>query len=187
VGLIDTVGFVSKLPPTLIAAFRATLEELSFADLILHIVDATSPRQTIEFETTEDILQQLNCADKPRLTVWNKIDRIDDPVEINALALRRQPCIAISALDNRNISELLEMVERIIMQQGLYSVLRIPYDRYDLVARIHRESQVLEAKDTAKGKIIRARLAPHLARIAAPYRIDAWPKEDEMPGEDGAE
>jgi GTP-binding protein HflX len=177
VGLIDTVGFVSKLPPTLVAAFRATLEEATFADLILHVVDATSQQQALEFATTSEILTTLGCQAKPLLTVWNKIDRIADPVEINALTLRRTPSVAISALEGTGVAALLDEVERMIMAQGHHAILRVPYDRYDLVARIHRESQVLESRDSPEGKILRCRLAPHLVDLTAPYRLDAWPAE----------
>jgi len=177
VGLIDTVGFVSKLPPTLVAAFRATLEEASFADLILHIVDSSSPRQELEFATTDEILTTLGCQATPRLTVWNKIDLFDDPVEANALTLRRKPSVTISALEGAGIEDLLTQVERMIMAHGLHVILRIPYDHYDLVARLHRESQVFETRDTQQGKLLRCRLAPHLVGVVAPYRLDAWPQE----------
>jgi GTP-binding protein HflX len=182
VGLIDTVGFVSKLPPTLIAAFRATLEEVTFADVILHIVDASSPRQDIEFAATEDILRELQCESKPRLTAWNKIDRLDDPVEINALTLRRAPSAAISALYGTGVEGLLEEIERLVMACGVPAVLCIPYDRYDLVARLHRESQVVDSRDTGEGKVLRCRLAPHLYDLTAPFRLDRWPEESEEAG-----
>ncbi len=73
------------------AAFRATLEEITYADVILHLADASSPRLDVEFEATDAILRELGCENAPRLTVWNKIDLLDDPVAINALPLRRAP------------------------------------------------------------------------------------------------
>ena len=179
VGLIDTVGFVSKLPPTLVAAFRATLEEVTYADVILQIVDASSPRQALEFATTDEILTTLKCQSTPRLTVWNKIDQIADPVEINALTLRRKPSVAISALNGTGIEQMLHEMERMVMEQGHHVILRIPYDHYDLVARIHRESQVLESRDTNEGKILRARLSPHLLGVVEPYQLKEWPPEIE--------
>lgn len=189
VGLIDTVGFVSKLPPTLVAAFRATLEEVTYADVILQIVDSSSPRQALEFATTDEILTELKCQATPRLTVWNKIDQLADPVEVNALTLRRKPSVAISALEGTGIEEMLRELERMVMEHGMQAIMRIPYDHYDLVARVHRESQVLESRDEQDGKLIRARLAPHLVGVVEPYLLKEWPdeEEDKTEEEDGTE
>jgi GTP-binding protein HflX len=77
--LSDTVGFIRKLPPAIISAFRATLEELEYASLLLNVVDLSSPYAAEESQTVEDILKELGLAEKPRLTVLNKIDRIVDP------------------------------------------------------------------------------------------------------------
>lgn len=178
VGLIDTVGFVSKLPAELVAAFRATLEEIAYADVILHVVDSVSPRLTAEFVATDEILETLGCQATPRLVVWNKTDLIADPVEIRALTGRRNPSVAVSALEGAGIEGLLAETERLILENGRHAVLLIPFDRYDLVARIHRESQVLESRDVAEGKLLRCRLAPHLAAATEPYRLDAWPEKE---------
>lgn len=176
VGLIDTVGFVSKLPPTLVAAFRATLEEIRYADIILHVVDATSPRQTLEFQATSEILTELGCENKPRLTVWNKIDLLGDPVAINALEGRRSPSAAVSALTGQGVESMLGQVQCLILLQGNQAVLRIPYDQYELVARVHREGQVLDTRDTPEGHLIRCILpSAQLAALAA-YRLGAWPE-----------
>jgi GTP-binding protein HflX len=178
VGLIDTVGFVSKLPPDLVAAFRATLEEIQYADLILHVVDSTSPRLTAEFAATDEILKTLKCEGTVRLTVWNKIDLIQDPIEIHALSGRHTPAVAISALEGRGIGELLADMERLVLEQGHHAILLIPYDHYDLVARIHREGRVLETRDLPEGKLMRCRLAPHLATSFDQYQLESWPEEE---------
>lgn len=177
VGLIDTVGFVSKLPTTLVAAFRATLEEITFADLIVHVVDATSQRQDVEFAATNEILQELDCAETPRLTAWNKVDLIDDPVIVKDLSTRRSPSVTVSALTGEGTDELLEQIQAILLAQGAYVVLCVPYDKYDLVARLHRESQVLESRDSPEGKILRCRLTPRLEQAVEPYRLDEWPED----------
>ena len=79
--LTDTVGFIRKLPPTIVTAFRATLEELAEAVLLLHVVDLASPDAHVQCQTVEDILGSLKLADKPRITVLNKIDRLLEPGE----------------------------------------------------------------------------------------------------------
>lgn len=179
VGLIDTVGFVNKLPPTLLAAFRATLEETVYADLILHVADSTSARLDIEFQATRDILEEIHCADTPRLTVWNKIDQMDDPVRIEHLTLEHPPAVAISALTGEGTDKLLAEIERIVMEAGQHVILSIPHDRYDLVTRLHNECQVLETRSTAEGTLIHCRTSPHMEGVIEPYKIDAWPEEEE--------
>jgi len=177
-GLIDTVGFINKLPTTLVAAFRATLEEITYADVILHLVDASSPRLDIEFDATDAILRELGCENAPRLTVWNKIDLLDDPVAVNALPLRRVPAVAISALTGQGLDTLLEETQRLLLAAGRIAFVRIPYDHYAQVARLHRETQVLESRDTPEGKLLRCRVSPQLEHLVAPYRIETWPFEE---------
>jgi GTP-binding protein HflX len=179
VGLIDTVGFVSKLPPMLIAAFRATLEEIVYADLIVHVVDSTSHRRAVEVSSTDEILGELGAEATPRLTAWNKTDLIDDSVVVNALTLNRPPAVAVSALTGQGIENLLSEIERMILALGHVAILRIPYDRYEVVARLHREAQVLEARDAPEGKFLRVRLSPQLEGIVEPFRVDQMPDEED--------
>jgi len=84
--LTDTVGFIHKLPPSIVAAFRATLEELTEADLLLHVVDITHHDAAEQFQTVEEILADLNLANKPQITVLNKMDVAGNQEEIDALA-----------------------------------------------------------------------------------------------------
>lgn len=184
VGLIDTVGFVNKLPHELVAAFRATLEEIMFADIILHVADASSPRLEVECMATDDILKSLKCENTPRLTVWNKTDLIDDPFKRRMLPHNRPPAVAISALKGEGIPELLRGIEKLVLEHGRIATLLIPYDKYELVARLHRESQVLDSRDLAEGKLLLCRLAPHVIEAVAPFHHQAdWDKLDaEIPG-----
>ncbi len=179
VGLIDTVGFVSKLPPTLVAAFHATLEEIVYADLIVHVVDSTSHRLDEEFEATDEILKELKCDETPRLTVWNKVDIIEDPVEASGLELRRTPSVVISALEGTGIDDLLEKMQQMLMVDARTVELSIPYDHYDIVARLHREARVLESRDDQRGELMRCRIGPELVEVVEPYMIDDWPDEEE--------
>lgn len=172
VGLIDTVGFVSKLPPDLVAAFHATLEEIAYADLILHVVDTTSPRLEMEFQTTREIFEELGCQKTPRLTVWNKIDQMEDAMQLADRVATHQPAVAISALKGEGIDELLHALEREILSQGHFVRLLIPYDEYHLVAQIHREGKVLETRDLEEGKYVECRLPESLAQTLQPYRAE---------------
>ena len=115
--LSDTVGFIQKLPTQLVAAFRATLEELEEADVLIHVVDGTSPDVLEQIESVEGTLRDLGVDQRPTLTVMNKIDALEDPLEevLDELSaeLEIRP-IAVSAQEKRNLDELRAAIERIV-------------------------------------------------------------------------
>jgi GTP-binding protein HflX len=119
--LTDTVGFIRDLPPDLVNAFRATLEELSEADLLVHVVDVADPGRHEQAQAVERILCDLGLADKPRLVVWNKVDRLS-PEEVETLRqTERGPFpsgIPISAQDPQTLAPLLEAMEKVLWQEG---------------------------------------------------------------------
>ena len=130
--MTDTVGFIRKLPPTLIAAFRATLEELGEADLLLHVVDLTSPHAPEQSQTVEDILTDLNLADKPRITVLNKIDLLlngdmnDETSAMHYLSARLgtidttdKNTILVSAARKWGLRKLLELISHVLTVAAL--------------------------------------------------------------------
>jgi GTP-binding protein HflX len=128
----DTVGFIRKLPPTIINAFRATLEELTEASLLLHVVDLASPDATEQCQTVEDILGELDLATKPRLTVLNKIDRLaggqdwDEKQALDYLAAQGVPAEAstvhISAVKGWGLNKLLELISQTLVKPTLAPV-----------------------------------------------------------------
>jgi GTP-binding protein HflX len=113
--LSDTVGFIQKLSPMVVAAFRATLEELSSSDLLLHVIDVTHPKAPEQAEVVEDTLADLGLGDKPRLLVLNKMDLLGDDHDATARILRpgidEQPSVLISAAKKWNLESLLEEIE----------------------------------------------------------------------------
>lgn len=115
--ITDTVGFIRDLPRDLMAAFRATLEELEDADLLLHIVDASNPRFEQHIESVEKILQELHLSDKHRLIVFNKIDKLDSEEARNLVI--RFDAVAISALDPSTFKPLLQAIEEHVWNRGL--------------------------------------------------------------------
>jgi GTP-binding protein HflX len=117
--ITDTVGFIRDLPPDLVNAFRATLEELDDADLLLHVVDASDPRLDGQVEAVEGILADLGLAEKPRLLVLNKIDRLA-PGEGQALAHARDG-VAVSARTREGLPELLHRCDRLLWADGKVS------------------------------------------------------------------
>ena len=113
--ITDTVGFIRDLPEDLVEAFAATLEELHDADLLLHVVDASSPRMAEQMEAVEETLNKLDLGQIPRLLVLNKIDRLDP---LQAAALQKTfKGILISALNRRTFSDLLGEMERVIWRE----------------------------------------------------------------------
>jgi GTPase len=119
--LTDTVGFINKLPTLIVAAFRATLEELEEADLLLHVVDITSPEAVNQGNTVEKILRDLALGDKPQITVINKMDRVVENLqEARALgiAIKTPPetTLMVSAVKGWNLDKLLEMIADILEQ-----------------------------------------------------------------------
>lgn len=124
--LTDTVGFVSKLPTHLIAAFKGTLEETTYADMLLHVVDASNKDIDIQVKTTMDILKDLEVLDKPMITVFNKMDKIDIA---NLVYDTRQieDKIFISATSDLNIDKLKELIQNKLPQEYRYVLMRIPY------------------------------------------------------------
>lgn len=136
--ITDTVGFIQDLPHHLIAAFRSTLEEALEADLILHVVDASNVEYSIHMEVVEKILEELGAVNIPRITVFNKMDLVEE----KPVASVTSPILYVSANDKDDVERLLQQIEkeRIRLFQGYR--LRIPTIRGDLYASIHREAQI---------------------------------------------
>jgi len=130
--LTDTVGFVSKLPTHLIEAFKGTLEEVKYADLLLHVVDASNDDLDIQIKTTMDILEELEVLDKPIITVFNKMDKVDIT---NLLYDNRyvDKKIFISSKYGTNLDKLLMMIQENLPWDYKEVVLMIPYDKQSLV------------------------------------------------------
>ncbi|WP_374041686.1 GTPase HflX, partial [uncultured Tissierella sp.] len=130
--LTDTVGFVSKLPTRLIEAFKGTLEEVKYADLLLHIVDASNKDLDIQIQTTYNILRELEVLDKPIITVFNKMDKVD----IHNLFYDNKYVdnkLFISAKNGENIDTLLRNIENLLPQQYRLVTLKIPYSKQGIV------------------------------------------------------
>ena len=131
--LTDTVGFVSKLPTHLIEAFKGTLEEVKYADLILHVVDGSNDDLDIQIKTTHKILKELEVLDKPIITVFNKMDKTD----IGNLVFENKYIdkkIFISSKNSTNLDKLLEMIQENLPQKYKDVMLMIPYDEQVLVS-----------------------------------------------------
>ncbi len=144
--LIDTVGFIRKIPHTLIAAFKSTLEEAIFTDILLHIVDASSPHAIEQAKTTLSVLDELGSVDQPILTVLNKIDQCEDPTMLTKLRATYPHTVQISALNKTGFDELSKkMIEAIALLRKTVS-LKIPQSHYALVSELMRVGRVISVE-----------------------------------------
>jgi GTPase len=168
--LSDTVGFIAKLPTDLVAAFRATLEELEAADLLLHVVDVSSERAAERSEIVQGVLDELGVGDRPVLMVMNKADLLTNSVEDLERTLpeaRDSRRVVVSAQQGWNIAELQERIEA-ILERGYERVrVSIPYDQTALVDLFHRKGTIATERHTDKGTLITGSLP---ARFAGPFR-----------------
>jgi GTP-binding protein HflX len=157
--LTDTVGFIQKLPHQLVAAFRATLEEVVQADLLLHVIDASHPRCQEQSDAVFRVLAELGAADKPVIPVYNKIDRLDNPHQKERL-LRLPDSVAISAQGGEGIAALLERIRAFFRRLRVDAVLLIPYGDSGLLARLYDRGAVNAVEYTDGGIRVHASLPP---------------------------
>lgn len=141
--LIDTVGFIRKLPHLLVTAFRSTLEEAVQADVLLHVVDASHPLALEQAKTTFEVLKELSAEEKPVVTLLNKIDLCADRKSVEKLRLQYPNTVAISALERLGWEELEEMLLAVLSKQRRQLRLRIPQSDYGRVAEIMRQGHIL--------------------------------------------
>ncbi|WP_250214230.1 GTPase HflX [Acrocarpospora catenulata] len=170
--LADTVGFVRHLPHQLIEAFRSTLEEVGDADLILHVVDGSHPDPESQLAAVREVIAEIpGTKDIPEIVVVNKSDAAD-PVVLARLTMRERHSIVVSARTGAGIGELMALIERELPRLDHEVHVLVPYDRGDLVARAHKEGEVLSLEHTGDGTILRARVLPslfhELDRVAKP-------------------
>src|SRR5436309_472603 len=137
--LTDTVGFVQRLPTTLVAAFRATLEEVAEADLLVHVVNAAYPAVNRQVEAVEQVLEEIGAGGLPMLIALNKSDLLpaDTVVQLQGLA-EKLPTVGVSALQGTSIDDLLRCISETLTRQFVALDLLIPYHRGELVARFHQ-------------------------------------------------
>ncbi|MBP2642237.1 MAG: hflX [Firmicutes bacterium] len=156
--LTDTVGFIQKLPHQLVAAFRATLEEVVEADLLLHVVDASHPRYQEQSAAVYKVLDELGVKDKPIITVFNKADKLDDATVSKVSELPKS--VAISALQNQGIEKFLNIILAELQQQVIDTKLLIPYNDSGLLARLYDVGTVLTVDYTDEGIHVNVSLSP---------------------------
>jgi GTP-binding protein HflX len=154
----DTVGFIQKLPTTLVAAFRATLEEVTEADLLLHVVDITHPNALEQSRAVGETLADIEATDKPLVVALNKIDKLENPSRIQEMVSEFPNSLAISARERLGLTELLSRVETVLNQELVYVTVCIPYRESGLVSLFHRQGIVERKEHGKEGTTLAGRL-----------------------------
>jgi GTP-binding protein HflX len=169
--LTDTVGFLRKLPHTLIESFKATLEEVHEADLLIHVADLSHPRVDEQMEAVDKVIKELDAYGKQTLVIFNKIDQLADRDLVNGYLHRFPGSVAISARTGEGVSQLVQALQRALASWRLRSKYKIPTNESALLAEIHRVGHVLELRYEGDYASLVAHVPPQLeqrlARFAA--------------------
>ena len=152
--LTDTVGFIRKLPHHLIEAFKSTLEEARYCDIILHVVDCSSPRMEMQMYVVYETLRQLEIQDKVMVTVFNKIDQLPENVTLRDFSADYQ--VKISAKTGEGIPEFLELFETILRGRNVYLEKTFPYSEAGKIQLIRKSGQLLEEEYGPEGIQVKA-------------------------------
>ncbi|MEJ5240233.1 MAG: GTPase HflX [Anaerolineales bacterium] len=169
----DTVGFIQKLPATLVAAFRATLEEIAEADLILHVVDISHPNALAQYQAVQQTLQEIGAGHIPVITALNKIDRLGQSPQAVQDKLQEYPsAIGISALKGWGIETLLQRVQEMLFETMTPICVRLPYQQGALISLFHEMGQVERIEHERGGVLIHGRLPGRLLARFAPWKVE---------------
>jgi GTPase len=170
--ITDTVGFIRKLPHGLVEAFKATLEEVVQADILLHVVDISHPHAEGQIEAVDKVLEEIGASGKPTLMIFNKTDQAN--TETIARFTNLYPrSVAVSARTGDGISALLQELGTAIRPIREYLELDVPHQASDVIARLHKVAQIVEREYDGPSARFKARIPPHLHAEFAPYIVQA--------------
>jgi GTP-binding protein HflX len=170
----DTVGFIQKLPTTLVAAFRATLEEIAEADLLLHIVDVTHPHALFQAEAVHNTLVDIQADGIPSIPVLNKIDRLANPEKAQQALESFPDAVAISALRGDGIDTLLKTIQDKLYESYERIAVELPYSEGGLISLFHQEGQVDLVENQFGGVFIQGRLPIRYLTKFKKYIVDGF-------------
>jgi GTP-binding protein HflX len=176
--LTDTVGFIQKLPTSLVEAFKSTLEEVTEADLLIHIVDSSAPDAELHINAVRGVLTEIGAGDVPELIVFNKADQAG---EIGHLLRRYEDSISISAFSGEGIDDLLLTLGNRLRVLTSVVELVVPYTRGDVLASVHREGQVLSETHEETGTRFSARLDSVSQGVLSEFIVSGDPPPEHQP------
>ncbi len=168
--LADTVGFVRDLPHQLVEAFRSTLEEVADSDLLLHVVDGSHPDPESQITAVRSVLADVGAADVKEVVVVNKAD-LAPPEVVDRLRRAQRHCIVVSARTGEGIEELQALIAAELPRPDIDVDVLLPYDRGDLLSRIHEEGELLSSDHTGEGTRVHARVTPVLEAELTAYAV----------------
>ncbi len=175
----DTVGFVSRLPTQLVEAFKSTLEETLRADLLLHVIDASHPEVDAHIAAVDRVLDEIGADALPRLRVLNKADVVAAS-DAQALARRLGDASVASARTGQGIPELVHRVAGLLPPQRRVVEALVPWEHADVVARVHREGEMLKREDRPEGAFLVANVNRLTFSALAPFAgVDPWAEDEE--------
>ena len=169
--LTDTVGFIKKLPHGLVEAFKATLEEVVQADLLVHVVDISHPLAAEQIEAVNTVLMEIGAAEKPVLMVFNKVDRLTGTLP-PWLREKYPNAVSISARSGEGIAPLLAELGTQLRPIREFLTLRVPQEKAAVIARIHAVGQVVESRYSGKNARFKVRIPPHLLDEFTPFVVE---------------
>ncbi len=166
----DTVGFIRRLPHRLVEAFKATLEEVVLSDFLIHVLDVTNPNVEQHHATTLAVLGELGAADKPTITVFNKVDAAS-PKTLALMRARHPDALFISVHSGEGLDALLARCEELAIDDTVAAELLVPHHRYDLVAKLHTVGQVRRQESRDDGTFIVGRFPLKQRPLYAPFMV----------------
>ena len=169
--ITDTVGFIQKLPTDLIASFRATLEEVREADLLLHIIDVSHPHAQDQARSVYATLKEIEANDIPVINVLNKIDNLTDPETACAALCDLEDSVAISALKQQGLAMLLAQIESVLESEMTLANILVPFDRGDIVSLVHERGVILEENHTNAGTHMTVRMPDYLLDVLDEFLV----------------
>lgn len=170
--LVDTVGFIRKIPHTLVAAFKSTLEEAVHTDILLHLIDVEHPLAEEHMEATYEVLKELSPEEKPIITVLNKTDALENKSLIARFKLKYPRVVPISALNQEGFDELFKMMMEVIKDLRKIVKLRIPQKKYALVSELMKEGRVIHQDYEGNDVLIEVEIPAHLEHKVEEYKED---------------
>ncbi len=169
--LTDTVGFIRNLPTHLVAAFRSTLEEATYSDFIIHLIDVSTPAWEIQRDAVIETLEKLEASNKPTLTVFNKIDALENPHFATELVAEFPDSVAISAATGKGISDMLEAIKRLVQELLGFVRALVPYSDSGLVQDCYDYGRVLKVEYREDGIFVEAELVAEMRRKLERYAL----------------
>jgi GTPase len=176
--LTDTVGFIQKLPTTLVSAFRATLEEIAEADLLIHVVDISHPNAINQAESVHETLKEIGAAHIPVIVALNKIDRLQDPASASKALAQFPDAVAISAKTGDGFEDLVALIRHSLYETLIPIQVRLPYQQSQLIALFHELGRVDRTEHERTGVIIQGRIPGRLAAQFSPWKYDPRTQEE---------